>query len=191
MNVKQLGLLVLMLLSIIGTGWFLDRQTTSQQPASISATGPDSFVEHIDLAVMDENGHLKYQIRAEHMTHFPHNDTLELSRPDIDIVHTDGATWHIKAERGRTTTAGDRLWLLGDVDIQRPATTTGSAIHVVTSDVLVKPEDEQAETDNAATITGNRYVINTVGLRADFRNNVLELLSRVRGTIEGSRDEAG
>ena len=191
MNIKQLGLLVLLLLSLVGTGWFLDRQTGNQPPASVSATGPDSFVDSIDLAVMDENGHLKYQLRAAHMTHFPHNDTLKLSRPDIDIVHTDGATWHIKAERGETTTAGDRLWLLGEVDIHRPATATGSAIHVVTSDVLVKPEDEQAETDNAATITGNRYVINTVGLRANFRTSVLELLSRVRGTIEGSRDEAG
>ena len=191
MNVKQLGLLVLMLLSIIGTGWFLDRQTTSQQPASISATGPDSFVEHIDLAVMDENGHLKYQVRAEHMTHFPNDDILKLSRPDIDIVHTDGAVWHIKAERGETTTAGDRLWLLGEVDIRRPDTTTGSAIHVVTSDLLVKPEDELAETENAATITGDRYVINAVGLKADFRTHTLELLSRVRGTIEGSGDETG
>lgn len=191
MNIKQLGLLVLLLLSLVGTGWFLDRQTGSQQTASVSTTGPDSFVDSIDLAVMDENGHLKYQIRAEYMTHFPHNDTLKLSHPDIEIVHTDGATWHIKAERGETTTAGDRLWLLGEVDIHRPATTTASAIHVVTSDVLVKPEDEQAETGNAATITGNRYVINTVGLRADFSANVLELLSRVRGTIEGSRDEAG
>lgn len=191
MNLKQFGLFVLLLLSVIGTGWFLERQDNSQQPASVSTTGPDSFVEGIDLAVMDENGHLKYQVRAEHMTHFPNDDILKLSRPDIDIVHTDGAVWHIKAERGETTTAGDRLWLLGEVDIRRPDTTTGSAIHVVTSDLLVKPEDELAETENAATITGDRYVINAVGLKADFRTHTLELLSRVRGTIEGSGDETG
>jgi len=190
-NLKQFGLFVLLLLSVIGTGWFLERQDNSQQPASVSTTGPDSFVEGIDLAVMDENGHLQYQVRAEHMTHFPNDDILKLSRPDIDIVHTDGAVWHIKAERGETTTAGDRLWLLGEVDIRRPETTTGSAIHVITSDLLVKPEDEQAETENAATITGDRYVINAVGLKADFRTHVLELLSRVRGTIEGSGDETG
>lgn len=191
MNLKQFGLFVLLLLSVIGTGWFLERQDNSQQPASVSTTGPDSFVEGIDLAVMDENGHLKYQVRAEHMTHFPNDDILKLSRPDIDIVHTDGAVWHIKAERGETTTAGDRLWLLGEVDIRRPDTTTGSAIHVVTSDLLVKPEDELAETENAATITGDQYVINAVGLKADFRTHTLELLSRVRGTIEGSGDETG
>jgi lipopolysaccharide export system protein LptC len=190
-NLKQFGLFVLLLFSVIGTGWFLDKQDNSRQPASVSATGPDSFVEDLDLEVMDENGHLKYQVRAEHMTHFPNNNILKLDRPDIDIVHTDGAVWHIKAERGETTTAGDRIWLLGEVDIRRPETTTGSAIHIITRDLLVKPEDEQAETENAATITGNRYVINAVGLKANFRTKVLELLSRVRGTIEGSGDETG
>lgn len=191
MNLKTFGLFVLLLLSVIGTGWFLDRPNSSQQPSSVSATGPDSFVKDIDLAVMDENGYLQYRVRTEHMTHFPHNDILKLSRPDIDIVRTDGTAWHITAERGEATTAGDQLWLLGKVDIRRPESATGSAIHVMTSDLLVKPEDELAETENAATITGNRYVINAVGLKADFRTNVLELLSRVRGTIEGSGDETG
>jgi lipopolysaccharide export system protein LptC len=190
-NLNQFGLFVLLLLSVIGTGWFLDRQDSSQRPASVSATGPDSFVEDIDLAVMDEQGYLQYRVRAEHMRHFPHDDMLKLNRPDIDITHTDGAVWHITAERGETTTAGDRLWLLGEVDIHRPETTTGSAIRVITSDLLVKPEDELAETENAATITGDRYVINAIGLKADFRTGVLELLSRVRGTIEGSGDATG
>jgi len=190
-NLKQLGLFGLLLLSVIGTGWFLDRQDNSRQPASVSATGPDSFVENIDLAVMDEHGYLQYQVKAEHMTHFPNDDILKLNRPDINIVHTDGAVWHISAERGETTASGDRLWLLGKVNIRRPETATGSAIHVSTSDLLVKPEDELAETENAATITGNRYVISAIGLKADFRTHVLELLSRVRGTINGSGDETG
>ena len=191
MNLKQFGLFMLLLLGVIGTGWFLDKQDSSQRPASVSATGPDSFVKDIDLAVMDEQGYLQYRVRAAHMSHFPHDDMLKLRRPDIDIVHTDGTVWHITAERGKTTTAGERLWLLGEVDIRRPETATGSAIRVITSDLLVKPEDEQAETENAVTITGDRYVINAIGLRADFRTSVLELLSRVRGTIEGRVDGTG
>ena len=191
MNIRQFGLFALLLLSVIGTGWFLDRQDSNRQVVGVSATGPDSFVRHIDLAVMDEQGHLQYQVRAEHMTHFPNDDILRLKRPDIDIVRADGTVWHITAERGEATTAGDRLWLLGHVDIRRPETAAGSSIHVSTSDLLVKPEDELAETENAATITGDRYVINTIGLKADFRTHVLELLSRVRGTIEGVRDDTG
>ena len=191
MNIRQFGLLALLLLIVIGTGWFLDKQVGSQRPASVSATGPDSFIEDIDLTVMDENGHLQYRVRAEHMTHFPNEDLLRLRRPDINIIRTDGTVWHIKSERGETTTAGDRLWLLGEVDIHRPETATGGAIHVVTSDLLVKPEEELAETEHAVTITGKRYVINAIGMNADFRTGTLELLSGVRGTIHGTGNGTG
>ena len=191
MNIKQASLFALLLLIVIGTGWFLDKQGSSRLPASASTTGPDSFVEDINLAVMDDLGQLKYRLRAKHMAHFPNEEQLRLSSPDIDIVHKDGAIWHIIAERGEAATAGDRIWLLGAVDIRRPGTATDGAIHVTTSDLLVKPEDELAETDNAATITGNRYVINALGLKAYFRTGTLELLSRVRGTIDGKGDGTG
>jgi lipopolysaccharide export system protein LptC len=190
-NIRQFGLFALLLLIVIATGWFLDRQDNSRRPVSVSATGPDSFVEDIDLAVMDVDGHLKYRVRARHMTHFPNADLLKLNRPVIDIMNKDGTVWYISAERGELTTADERLWLLGAVDIRRPESATDSAFHVITSDLLVMPDEELAETEMAATITGDRYVINAIGLKADLRANTLELLSRVRGTIEGSGDGNG
>ena len=191
MNIKQLGLFAVLLLVVVGSGWFLDKQSGSRQSASVSSSGPDSFVEDVDLAVMDELGYLRYRVKAKHMSHFPNEDILRLSQPDVNITRTGGAVWQIVAERGEATTAGDQLWLLGAVDIRRPASAQGSAIHVVTSDLLVKPEDELAETDNAATITGDRYRINAIGMKAYFRTGRLELLSRVRGTIDGSDDGNG
>ena len=186
MNIRQAALFALLLLVVIGTGWFLDKQGVNRLPASVSETGPDSFVEDINLAVMDEQGQLKYRLKAEHMTHFPNEDLLRLTRPDIDVIHTDGTVWHIIAERGEAATAGDRIWLLGAVDIRRPGSTTDGAIHVATRDLLVKPEEEIAETDKAATITGNRYVINALGMKAYFRSGTLELISRVKGAIDGA-----
>ena len=191
MNLRQAGLFALLLLVVIGTGWFLDKRSVSRLPASVSETGPDSFVEDIDLAVMDEQGLLQYRLRAEYMTHFPNADRLSLTSPDIDVIHRDGAVWHIVAERGEAATAGDRIWLLGAVDIRRPGTATNNAIHIVTSDLLIKPGEELAETDNAATITGNHYVINALGMKAYFSTGTLELLSRVKGTIEGKGDGNG
>ena len=186
MNIRQAALFAVLLLVVIGTGWFLDKQSVNRLPASVSETGPDSFVEDINLAVMDEQGQLKYRLKAEHMTHFPNEDLLRLTRPDIDVMHTDGTAWRIIAEHGEAATAGDRIWLLGAVDIRRPGSATDGSIHVVTRDLLVKPEEDMAETDNAATITGNRYEINALGMKAYFRTGTLELLSRVKGTIDGA-----
>lgn len=191
MNIKQLGLFAVLLLIVAGSGWFLEKQGGSRQPASVSRSGPDSFVEDVDLTVMDELGYPQYRVKAKHMSHFPNEDIIRLSQPDIHITRTNGAVWQIVAERGETTTAGDQLWLLGAVDIRRPASAQNSAIHVVTSDLLVKPEDQLAETDKAAAITGDRYRINAIGMKAYFKTGSLELLSRVRGTIDGSSDANG
>ena len=62
---------------------------------------------------------------------------------------------------------------------------------VLSGFIVEEPEEELAETDKAATITGNRYVINALGMKAYFRTGTLELLSRVKGTIDGKGDGAG
>ena len=57
-------------------------------------------------------------------------------------------------------------------------------MNITTRDVLVKPETETAETDQAAVITSDQSVVETVGMHADFINNRVELRSRVRGRID-------
>jgi LPS export ABC transporter protein LptC len=56
----------------------------------------------------------------------------------------------------------------------------------VTTDLLVKPDDEVAETENEATITSDEFLINAVGMKADFSKDTLELKSRVRGRYDGT-----
>jgi lipopolysaccharide export system protein LptC len=183
---KQISLYGLLLLLLAGTGWFLFQQSSGLQPATTSATGPDAFIVDMDLKVMDEQGQLEYRVLARHMTHYPNDKRFTLEKPDIRIMQANGDTWHIKSEQGEATEAADIIWLLGAVDIKRPATETSSRLHIVTSDLLVLPEDEMAETDYEATITSDEFLINAVGMKADFNNDTLELRSRVRGRYDGT-----
>ena len=186
MSARQTALLLLLVLVVIGSGWSLYRQDSGQQQTTVSVTGHDSFVSGMDLQVMDITGRQQYHVTADAMFHFPHLERLDLERPVIDLNQKDGTAWHITSERGQTTASGDRIWLLGQVDINRPATGTTSSLRVRTSDLLVKPDEELAETDKAARITGARYRIDAIGMKADFRNNQLQLHSRVRSTIQGA-----
>ena len=186
MSARQTALLLLLVLVVIGSGWFLYRQDDIQQQAAVSTTGHDSFVSGMDLQVMDASGKLQYHVMAVSMYHFPHQERLELGSPVIDLHREDGTSWHITADRGQTTDSGDRIWLLGQVDIDRPATGKTGSLQIRTSDLLVQPEQELAETDSAATITAESYRIEATGLKADFRNRQLQLHSRVRGTIDGN-----
>jgi LPS export ABC transporter protein LptC len=76
--------------------------------------------------------------------------------------------------------------LLGAVDIKRLPTATSSPVHIVTSDLQVKPEQELAETEQAATITSDQFRVEGIGITADFRNDTMELRSSVRGSYDGS-----
>jgi len=183
---KQIGLYGLLLLLVTGSGWFLVTQESSLQLETASATGPDAFVKDMDLKVMNEQGQLGYRVKARHMTHYPSDERFKLEQPDIRILQANGDTWLINSEHGETTEAADIIWLLGAVDIKRPPTETSSRLHIVTTDLLVKPDDEIAETENEATITSDEFLINAVGMKADFRKDTLELRSRVRGRYDGA-----
>ena len=186
MSARQTVTLVLLVLVVIGTGWFLNRQDSSRQSPEVSATVHDSFVHGMDLRAMDASGRVQYHVRAASMLHFPHLEHLELDRPEIELRRRDGTVWHITSDRGQATDSGDRIWLLGEVDIRRPASADAHPLRVRTSDLLVKPEQEVAETDQPARILAERYRIHATGMKADFRNNQLQLRSKVRTTFDGA-----
>ena len=184
MNTRQNLLFILLLVVIIGAGWFLDDRHSWLQDFTVSRTGPDSFVSGMHLEVMDTSGRLRYRITADTMTHYPNSEELELQRPLIDLQQHNGNSWRISAETGETTDTGDLIQLLGKVDIRRSG--ASGPLQVRTRNLLVKPEQAYATTDSAATITAPGHRVDSVGLEADLNNNTLELRSRVRGTINAA-----
>ena len=85
-----------------------------------------------------------------------------------------------------STEAADIIWLLGTVDIRRLSGADRGPLHIVTSDLLVRPDDETAETDRETTITSDLFRVDAVGMKADFSKDTLELRSRVRGRYDGT-----
>lgn len=186
MNARQLGLYTVLALLVIATGWFLFARETGLQRPTASASGADAFVSDMDLKVLNEAGQLEYRVRARRMVHYPSDERFTLEQPDIKLHQPNGDTWHIASERGETTEAADVIWLLGDVDIKRSGNATSEPLHIITSDLLVRPEEEVAETANATTIISRQAEVHGVGARADFKNDTLELRSSVRGRYDTS-----
>jgi lipopolysaccharide export system protein LptC len=183
-NTRQTLLFILLLVVIIGSGWFLDGRHGGLQELSVSRTGPDSFVSGMHLDVMDTNGQLQYRVTADTMVHYPNADQLKLQHPLIDLQQRNGNTWRISAETGETADSGDLMRLLGKVDIRRSG--VSGPLQVRTRDLLVKPEQAYATTDSAATITAPGLRVDAVGLEADLDDNTLELHNHVKGRIDAA-----
>ena len=180
MNVR---LALLLLFLAVATGWFLQMPETGDPASTARKQGPDMFADQIDVTVMNESGQLVYHITADHLLHSPDTDRFDLTRPFIELKRTAGDSWNITSERGQMTDNGDELWFLGKVNIHRQG---GRPLHIQTSDLLVKPDEELAETEDKVSISATQYKIDAIGLKADFRKDLLEFRSRVRGTIDAA-----
>ena len=182
MNTRKTLQLVLFFL-VIATGWFLKSPDNGSPVATSQEQGPDVFANRIEVTVLDESGQSAYRIVADSLLHSPNAQRFDLSRPVIEVNRPGGTRWNISSERGQMTDQGDLVWFLGEVNMQRQGS---NPLHIQTSDILVKPDEELAETDKAVTVSSALYKIDAIGLKADFRKKLLEFRSRVRGTIHAA-----
>jgi lipopolysaccharide export system protein LptC len=183
-NGRQIILFGGLLAAALITGWFVQDQGILKDQAPASPRGPDLFVNGMDLRIIGEDGHVHYRVRASRMEHFPYDDHSDLTDPFIQVFSQQKAIWDARSERGRVADQGDTLWLLGRAVINRQALADQQAVNVVTSDVMVKPQADTAETSAVAVITSGRYRIEGVGMLANFKESRLDLQSRVRGRID-------
>ncbi len=182
----RLAITALLLCLFAGVVVVVNQQEYVPGDTSAGSDGPDAFVEDMTLSVMNEDGQAVYRLTAGSMSHHPGTDLLELHDPLVNITRPDGSQWQITAARGEAATSGERVWLPGAVDLRRTADNRHGAMHISASDVLVWPVEKVAETTRKAVIITDSFRIEAVGLKADLRNNRLELQSRVRGRINGA-----
>jgi lipopolysaccharide export system protein LptC len=183
-NGKQIILFGGLLAVALLTGWLVQDQGILTEQAPPSPRGPDLFVNGMDLKIIGEDGNVHYRVQASRMEHYPYDDHSDLTDPFMQVFSQQQAIWDARSERGRVADQGDTVWLLGRVVINRPEVAGERALNVVTSDLMVKPQSDTAETTAAAVIQSGVYRIEGVGMLANFRENRLDLHSRVRGRID-------
>ena len=184
MNGKQLLLLTGLLTGVVVSGWLLQDQGVLTDRPAPSPRGPDLFVNDMDLKIIGEDGNVHYRVQAGRLEHFPFDGHSELTNPFVQVFSLQQAVWDARSEHGRVADQGDTVWLLGRVVINRPPLSGQRALNVVTSDLMVKPQSDTAETTAAAVIESGAYRIEGVGMLANFREQRLDLRSRVRGRVD-------
>jgi len=183
----RFALIIGLVISVLLSGWMLYRQGTTISRPAISSHGPDLFVDNMDLKLVTADGNLQYHITADRLDHYPLDDRAELIHPVMHVFNENRPTWQFQSDSGRISSGYETIWLLGAVEIRRQATPASRPLAIFTSDLLIKPDAQTAETVNITRIQSDRFEVESTGLHADFRNHRLELKSRVRGRF----DDAG
>ncbi len=151
---------------------------------------PDFWLENFTLWAMNEQGRPRYKLVADYQVHYPDDDSSELTRPHIEFYAEKGAPWVVDSERGWVSSGGKLVLLLGKVYINREKTKDNRAMAITTENLLVRPDDEYAETDKPVTIDSEGIFYESVGMRAYMKEDRLQLLADVRGRHEPKKKEA-
>jgi lipopolysaccharide export system protein LptC len=172
---------------LLGLGllsWWLSREQVLPSQADAGHL-PDYYAENLVLIEMNEQGRPRQRLTSRRMEHFAGDDSLHLSQPQVLLLEEQGPPWQLRADQGWLAGQRDELWLRGQVFIDREATQTGPAYHLVTRDLHLTQDPDYAETEQSVYLLSGQDQLQGLGMQAWFEPEPrIKLLSQVRGRFE-------
>ena len=147
---------------------------------------PDYILSDIVLRKLDQNGQLKYTLRAADVRHYPDDDTTDLTRPNlVNQNRKDGKPpVTISADRGRLSNDNDQVDLTGNVRIYRPPSGKDQELTATTDTLTAFPDDETAFTKSPVLITQGKSWVKGVGMQVNNRAQTYVIESQAVGFME-------
>lgn len=178
-------LLIVVFVSVKYAGNIQEVITAKENPREF----PQIFMTDIDVREFNETGVLHYQLQTPLVRHYqqgekagPTDYTL-LDSPRLLFLSDTKPAWNISADQGRSDATNNVFTLSKNVVAHQTSPTQGE-ISVTTEEMSVNTRDQFAETDKAVTMRTAKGMMETLGMRADIKNDHIELLSNVKGIYE-------
>ena len=183
--------LVLLVLLAALTYW-LDRAVQSPAPPreTLLRHDPDYIVDKLLATRMDVNGRVRDKLHAARLTHYPDDDSTELTRPRF-MSFGYGAPLAIVSNTALVSSNGGNIYFRGDVRATRAPYAANSELVVTTQYLHLLPDDNIARTDQAVTIADASMTISAVGMELNNETRVLKLNATVRGVYNNANATTG
>lgn len=166
---KLLTIMTVGVFCAFGSFWLLQAMQGDEDDPRLAgpSSEPDYIVENFSFVRMTAEGKPSYVVSGKRLAHRQLGDVSEVEQPVVQGVTPGRPRMTVVAKQGRIFHEEHRVDLLGNVDIQRPATPTSEALRVRTQALTVLPDEEIMKTDQpiemqlgSATVTGTGMVAN-------------------------------
>lgn len=162
-----------------------------QQPQKSSrADYPSVIVDNHFSRHFDDQGKLNHQFEASTVNHFQvkrkpsARDFTLADNPSIILYREEGNPWHITANKARSKKDNSIITLTGNVVAWNIDQKTGKKSELTTSKLVVKPNEQYAESDKPVKIASPDSTMTATGMKAYLKRDTIKLLSQVRGFYE-------
>ncbi len=162
--------------------WYSTSFGPEPEPVPASARKPDYVVEDLVGVTMDANGRPARRLETPQLRHYPDDDSSELDAPRLLIFDDEAPPWRVRSERAWVSADGNEVLLEGAVRAERDAAPNLEPMLLVTSEMLLLPDSDYAETDHFAELErGNDWVTANDGLQLWFAEPMrIRLFGRTR-----------
>lgn len=192
MALTRRELLLAMLLIITGlvAWWWLPVRDSDQAPGVSAERRPDYVVEGLRALSMNLAGEPERRLKASRLRHYPDDGSSELDDPVLVIYGDEGPDLRARSAQAWINARGDEILLERDVWLYRAATPLSAPIELRTSELLVLPEVDYAETGRFVEIERDAdWITATNGMRAWLGDDTrIQLFGRARSALFPSNE---
>ncbi len=173
------------LVVVIAIAWLSQEvMESSGERELVMESQSDFHMRGLNLHVSSEGGDAKYHVFASSLTHFPHDDTMNLQAPKVIIYHQGQPAWVVTAEEGLLNKREQQLTLRDNVSL-REGGGDAAPLQLELEYIIVDLVKKQASSE--ADISLKQHDVGELwgrGLLLDLQNNRLQLQSKVRVRYE-------
>ena len=162
--------------------FFVNDDAEHHEAAEHSA---DYFSVNYQKWQMNEQGNLETHLTANKMAHYSDDSAIHLENPQIFLYNAQNPAWKIQSETGEIAKGSDTVFLNGDVEIERAASSKERELIILTSNLTVTPQTHFAQTSEFTQLRSGKNSTTGMGMKATFNTPVhLELLAQVHGNYD-------
>ena len=188
LSANRLRLALILVISsalAIGSFWLLEvmRKGADDGAPNVQRTEPDYYVEKFNFVRMSTTGKIRYKVVGEKLTHLPADDSYQIEHPVVQSLAQDTPPMVAHADRARVADNRKKIFMLGNVTLDRAASPTSGDFHMSTDNVLVLPDENIIKTDAPVILKMGKSTLSGIGMWASNTTQEFRLLSHVRGTI--------
>lgn len=179
-------LLALLLLSIGALAFWFQRPVDEAGPrGSKPERRPDYVVEGVRGVTLDEMGRPDKRLEAARLLHYPDDGSSELEAPRLWVYSEEGPPWQARARLAWINERADEVLLQQDVILSRAATAEAAEIELRSSELLLLPEQDYAETSHPVEIKqADDWLTGDDGMRAWLGDAVrVQVLGRAHAEL--------
>lgn len=142
---------------------------------------PDYFISNFKATMYDKSGAANYLMTAQHLEHFPDNDTVEAQQLMVRYFDTTKQVWQASSSTAIGYKNIETLQMSGNVKIERQTNNPDKNLLLETDELRIDFKLKLASTDTKVKIIGKNSTINATGMDINLDKGTLTLKSQARG----------